>query len=262
MKKLFLPVIIALFLLFLTEIDDISASLKKYSPPPVPEVVENIEIVEIEPIPEIKPIPLEFDPLNYPAKQVEIPLTKELNVPFTSQAPTYNWKAPFDEACEETSLLMVHFYYQNLEFDSTLATTEIINFTNWQTQNNYKTDISALEAGLNAKEYFGRDFKTYSGDQVTIENIKKLIASGYPIIMPAAGQLLKNPHFRNGGAPYHMIVITGYNETGFITNDPGTSHGKSYYYTYETIMNGIHDWTGSKSTIQQGPKVILVLEEG
>src|SRR5512133_656297 len=40
-----------------------------------------------------------------------IPREKHLLVPFMVQAPNANWDMPYQEACEEASLLMVAGYY-------------------------------------------------------------------------------------------------------------------------------------------------------
>ncbi|KKT72621.1 MAG: hypothetical protein UW70_C0105G0004 [Candidatus Peregrinibacteria bacterium GW2011_GWA2_44_7] len=80
------------------------------------------------------------------------------------------------------------------------------------------------------------------------------------MIIPAAGEILANPNYTGSGPPYHMIVLIGFNDSGFISHDPGTSFGASYEYSYETIENAIHDWTGSKSTVEEGRKAIVVLQ--
>ena len=39
--------------------------------------------------------------------------TEDLEVPFTSQSPDGNWSEPWQNACEETSILMVDNFYQD-----------------------------------------------------------------------------------------------------------------------------------------------------
>ena len=56
-----------------------------------------------------------------------------------------------------------------------------------------------------------------------------------------------------------MLVLTGYDERNFVTNDPGTRRGYGYKYTYSILYNAIHDWTGVKEDIEKGPIVVLVI---
>ncbi|MBI5754394.1 hypothetical protein HZA40_04595 [Candidatus Peregrinibacteria bacterium] len=88
---------------------------------------------------------------------------------------------------------------------------------------------------------------------------KKILADGHPIIFPAAGRLLDNPHYTAPGPQYHMLVLIGYDENDFITNDPGTRYGQNYKYPYNIIINAIHDWHGNKENTTGGRKAMLVL---
>ena len=46
---------------------------------------------------------------------------------------------------------------------------------------------------------------------------------GVPVLLPAAGRLLRNPYFSGQGPLYHMLVVKGYTRDGkIITDDPGT----------------------------------------
>lgn len=58
-----------------------------------------------------------------------------------------------------------------------------------------------------------------------------------------------------------MIVLIGYDAEGFISHDPGTKYGAKYRYSYEAIMDSIHDWTGSRDTLEHGGRAMLVLEK-
>jgi hypothetical protein len=71
--------------------------------------------------------------------------------------------------------------------------------------------------------------------------------------------MLGNPYFSGDGPPYHMLVLTGYKRGKFITNDPGTRRGEGYMYKEDVIMNAIHDWAGSKETIRDGEKAMMVV---
>lgn len=201
---------------------------------------------------------------DLPVKNISTIKTKPptqyfIKVPFTSQAPFGNWKAPFDESCEEASLLIVEFYLQKREFTPQIANQEIIKMTDWEKNNGFSMDITLQELGEIAKEYFRRDYEIFYDNQVNVEQIKKNIIEDHPVIIPAAGQLLGNPFYKGEGPPYHMLVITGYDENYFYTNDPGTKRGENFKYTQKTILNAIHDWTGDKKTIKQGGKKMMIV---
>jgi hypothetical protein len=185
----------------------------------------------------------------------------ELNVPFTSQAPTGSWAMPYQEACEEASLIMVKHFLHEEELSIEKADAEILELVSWEEANGYGIDVSAAEIAEIAKQFYGLEASLYYGNTVTVTKIKAILNLGNPVIIPAAGQILANPNYTAGGPPYHMIVLIGYNETGFISHDPGTSAGKSYVYSFSTIENAIHDWTGSKSTVEEGRKAMVVLKK-
>ncbi|NLG07507.1 hypothetical protein GX553_03580 [Candidatus Peribacteria bacterium] len=207
-----------------------------------------------------------FDPLHAAPPAAALPQQIRLAVPFTPQAPHANWEPPFDEACEEASLLMVD---AALRGEATLSKQEasdrIRAMVEWQDTHSYVLDITAEQTARVAEEYLGRDAAVYMDADVTADSIRRLLAAGYPVIIPAAGQMLGNPYFSGEGPPYHMLVITGYEPGGFlrapqfITNDPGTRRGQGYQYDEETIIFAIHDWTGSTETIREGRRAMLVL---
>lgn len=198
-----------------------------------------------------------FKPLEESVK--DLPSTASIDVPFTPQAPFANWSDTFNEACEEASLIMVEYFLRQEDLSQNIANSEIIDLVDWQKSHGYSEDIDAEELVSVAQTHFERIGTVYYDEEVTLENIKRLIAAGHPVIVPAAGKLLNNPHYRGDGPPYHMLVISGYDEENFITQDPGTREGKNYKYSYDTIVNAIHDWTGDKATIEEGRKAMVVL---
>lgn len=191
----------------------------------------------------------------------KLPTSVRLQVPFTPQAPTANWDPPFDEACEEASYLMVEYMLQGKTFTPESATTAIAELVEYQHNNGYAIDITIEELAQIAEQKFGRTTNVFTGDQVTVQAIEELLANGYPVIIPAAGQLLNNPYFSGNGPPYHMLVITGYDEKHFITNDPGTKRGEGFMYKKDHLVSVIHNWNGSTATITIGPKAMMVVLE-
>lgn len=200
----------------------------------------------------------EFDPLSK-AQGIDLPSSVDLDVPFTSQAPFADWSPTFNEACEEAALLMAEYFLRGESFTPERATEEIVSLVSWEESHGLPHDITSKQVARVARDVFGRKAVVYTGNDVTAPNIRLLLAAGYPVIIPAAGQMLGNPYFRGAGPPYHMLVIRGYKRGSFITNDPGTRRGEEYRYDEEVIMDAIHDWTGSKDTIRRGQKAMIVI---
>jgi len=92
----------------------------------------------------------------------------------------------------------------------------------------------------------------------SVNDLKRAVANGYPVIVPASGKELPNPNFRNGGPLYHMLVVKGYTADRIITNDPGTHLGADFTYTYDGLMNAAHDWNGGDVT-HGAPVMIIIL---
>lgn len=199
-----------------------------------------------ETLPESTPIDTE---------KATLPSKAYLDVPFLVQAPNANWDARHEEACEEASLAMVNHYIKGTKIlDPDAELDKILTF---QEQNGYKVDVTISQLNQMAGDFYGLK----SGRVIknaTKETIQKEIAGGKPVIIPAAGKLLPNPNFRNGGPNYHMLVVKGYDEKGFITNDPGTRLGNNFHYDYNDLINAIHDW--NESNIQNGEKNVLVFD--
>lgn len=195
-------------------------------------------------------------------EEVEIKSSVNLDVPFTSQAPYAVWDELHNEACEEAVVLMAYQYGQNGRRDkipSSEADQKIKEMVNWQIQKlGVHKDLTAYEVvNYLAKEYLGlnkAEVKDFS-----IEGIKKELSAGKPVIVPSAGRLLKNPNFKRPGPIYHMVVIVGYDEKNFVTNDPGTRNGYKYKYTFDRILNAAHNWAGSEGNIETGQRVYIVL---
>lgn len=184
-----------------------------------------------------------------------------LDVPFISQAPLGDWGMPYQEACEEASIIMVKHYLSGEPLSSEHADAEIHEMVNWETENGFGEDIDAVETLAVASKFYNVTGKVFYDNEVTLDKIKELLSEGHPVMIPAAGQVLANPNYTGEGPPYHMLVIKGYDETHFITNDPGTQFGENYRYTYETIEAAIHDWEGSKDTIKDGRKAMFILTD-
>lgn len=189
----------------------------------------------------------------------ELPGSINLAVPFTPQAPHANWELPYQEACEEASLLMVARYKNGKAIHSSEdADMEILQLVEFQNKyfGDYK-DTTAEQTAELARVFYGFA-DTYVRYDVSVEAIKRELAAGNSVIVPAAGRELGNPYFRRPGPLYHMLVIRGYTEDKFITNDPGTRRGEEYVYDFDALINAVHDWNGGN--VAEGQKVMIVVK--
>jgi len=203
-----------------------------------------------------------------PSTATDLPTQFNLAVPFTSQSPNADWGLPYQEACEEASAYMVSEYYKG-------RTSGVIGVE--------EADTAILEAVSFEQDFLGDYLDTtatqtaqfidnfYGLSAIVIENptpedIKREVATGRPVIVPAAGRKLGNPHFSGLGPLYHMLVIKGYTENQFITNDPGTRFGEGYVYDIPVLMEAMGDWnngdpaTGPKRVIFVNPDYVPVAQ--
>jgi len=189
-------------------------------------------------------------------EEIVLPEKFLLEVPFQSQAPFGDWSQPYQDGCEEASIVMVKRFLENKPLSREEMKSEIDLSVKWQVDNwGDHRDIDAEDTLKLANEHFdlpGNILRDYD-----LDLLKKYISSGTPIIVPTAGRLLGNPNYTGAGPEYHMLVIVGYNnESGvFITNDPGTRKGESYIYSYQTLLDAISGPHVNKE------KAVIVLEK-
>lgn len=197
-----------------------------------------------------------------------LPQEYNLDVPFQSQAPTLNWGMPYQEACEEASLIMADAFFNGRALTVTDMDISIKKLVDWQEKKfGYYEDTTPAEVVTIAKEYF--KLNAQLDYDVSVENIKKQIVQNKLVLIPAAGKILPNPNFQNGGPLYHMLIIRGYTPDKFITNDPGTKRGQEFVYKYNDLLNAMHAWPrptgGSKKDVTEaemlkGEKVMIVVD--
>jgi hypothetical protein len=187
-----------------------------------------------------------------------LPAEFNLDVPFTSQAPHKEWDEVHEEACEEASVIMVHYFYENKDFSGPdEADREILDFIDFETELlGFFESTSAAELARVIDQYWDYDVDLVY--DFSVENIKQAVYNGYPVVVPAAGRILDNPHFQDPGPLYHMLVVKGWKGEHFITNDPGTQHGEDWLYDFDHLLNSTHDWNGGD--VENGAKVILIMK--
>ena len=187
----------------------------------------------------------------------DLPETVNLAVPFAPQAPFGDWSMPYQEACEEAASIMVHRYWTGEPLDATTMNAEILKLVDWENKTfGYYKDTNGAEIQRIVLEYFGH-LHVELHYNPTIEEIKRQVAAGRPVIVPAAGRLLGNPNFHVPGPVYHALVIKGYTKTKIITNDPGTRNGHDYLYDPDVLMHALHEWNAQDIT--KGRPVMIVV---
>lgn len=194
-------------------------------------------------------------------QKIVMPETVLWGVPFTSQAPYENWAQPWQDACEEASVLMAVAWARGVELSKEFAAEEILNQVQFEERFfGYYRDTNLKDTARIIKDFYRYDNFELNYDGVTLENIKREVASGNLVIAPLAGELLENSYFISP-PHYHMVVIRGYDDRTreFIVNEPGTKHGNALRYRYDNLMESIHDWTGSAATIIDGEKAMIVV---
>ncbi|MEK7653320.1 MAG: C39 family peptidase [Patescibacteria group bacterium] len=195
---------------------------------------------------------------------IEVPSKFELSVSFASQAPFANWDALHEEACEEAAMIMAAKYFKKQPLNETIMEEEIQKLVKWEEENGYEIDLTAEEMADILKNYFGLSASV--NKEVTVDRIKYEISRGNLVIAPAAGRDLHNPNFKQPGPIYHALVIKGYNNSEFITNDPGTRKGNGFRYPYNILISAVHNWDHllgqdgmSEEEMRQGERVMIVV---
>jgi hypothetical protein len=188
-------------------------------------------------------------------------LKKLLSVPFLCQAPFGNWGEPYQEACEETALIMARHYQTGKPIYLKDGDREILDLVDYQERTlGGHFDLTAKQVKKLAEDYYKMKNIALSYE-FSIEDMKRALDEDKVVIVPAAGRLLRNPYYTPPGPAYHNLLIIGYDDGRgeFITNDAGTKRGKNYRYKYQVVYNAIHDWAGSKANIEKGKKALLTV---
>lgn len=191
-----------------------------------------------------------------PPTQLQAQETAYLDIPFTPQAPHANWDLPYQEACEEASMMMAARFLQGRTIkDADDADQAILQLVGYGTSLGYPIDTTAEETAATLTSFYG--FQTEVIYDFTWNDVKQHVSDGHPVILPAAGRQLENPNFTQPGPLYHMLVVKGYTPDHIITNDPGTKNGLDYTYEYDRLYSAVHDWNGGN--VEAGAKVMIAV---
>lgn len=183
---------------------------------------------------------------------------------FVQQAPEKNWDEPWQDACEEASLITVDYFYKNIKSITTIENRDaILKMIDFENKQGFTSDLYISQMVTVAEKYLG--YQTKIIENPTIEDLEKYLVQNIPVVVTANGKTLykENKHFNSGGPYYHSLVILGYddNKKQFIVHDVGTKAGAYFKYSYNLLMESIHDFpqSGKKEDINNGPKRVLIL---
>lgn len=199
--------------------------------------------------------------IEVPSEEIAVnnlPTALNLDLPFYSQAPFSDWSYPWQEACEEATVLLVANIYFNHNWSREEFRDEILDLVQWEMDEfgAYEhTTIAQTDKILN--EYFG--LRTVVHENPDFDDLKKMLAKGHLVVMTFSGKQLGNPFYTNGGPVYHAMVLKGYKEgEKLIFHDVGTRRGEDYVYSWDVIKTSMRDWAepitiGAKRVIEVLP---------
>jgi hypothetical protein len=187
--------------------------------------------------------------------------TIKLAVPFTSEIPDGKWVAPWNNACEEASVVMVDRWYQKeliLSKDQAKAAMQpLFDWQNKQYGSNVNSDAKRTTEFIQALTSFTATIVR----NPTLQAIKDELRAGRPVISLHYGYDLQNPlhRWRQGGSYYHMMVIVGFDDEkqDFLVNDTALEEGLDYRYSYATIMDSLHDYDFATKKTDLAPTVLF-----
>lgn len=186
-----------------------------------------------------------------------------LEVPFTSQAPEENWNEPWQNACEETSIVMVNaFYKDDDELTREEAKKKILEVLKVKKNEIKVSKDESVDTIVELINTLDLNFEAKSVSNPSQEDLIEEIQNNRPVIIPVFAHELPNPYYGENGPDYHVIVLVGYDEAKqvFKVNDPGTQKGEGLEFSYEVIMEAIHDLNqenyaaGEKKVVFTQPK--------
>lgn len=184
-----------------------------------------------------------------------------LGVPFTSEIPDGSWAKPWNNACEEASIVMVDAWYQgkkSLTIDEAKqAMQRLFEWENTHFGGNANTDAAQTHELIMAQASFSATIK----HNPSLEDLKNELRAGRPVISLHYGYDLKNPLHRwaRNGSYYHMMVLVGFDDETkeFLVNDTALEEGLDYRYSYATILKSLHDYDATTKKANGTPTVLF-----
>jgi hypothetical protein len=188
-----------------------------------------------------------------------------LPVPFTPEAPDGLMVKPWNNSCEEASIIMLDEYYKGntqKTIPKTTAKTSILNYIAIENKIfGYNANTNATEMAKLINEY-SKYFEAKVKTEPTLEEIKNELQAGRPVIALLYGKNLENSHinFVINGSYYHTFVIKGFDDATkeFIVNDNGDlKQGLDLRYSYDTILGALRDYSHQTGKTVQPATVLF-----
>jgi len=191
-------------------------------------------------------------------KTVVTPIEYDIqNIAFFSQAPLWIRDQPYQDACEEASLLIWQYYLKDKtktkkEYNKDLLVMvelemQLLGYFKSTTIMETKQVINKRDPTINARII----------ENPSINDLEKEISQNHIIIAPLYGKWLWNPHYALWWPDYHFLVIKWYTRDQFITHDVWTLKWENRYYDKSLIMNNIHD--RNRTDVRKwAPRVLVI----
>lgn len=175
-----------------------------------------------------------------------------LDVSFMTQAPTGSWAQPYQDACEEATILMAHHWAEGTTVTRREANEELLEMIALERRmfGGFK-DTSAAKT-VELSEAFSDDRTARLVPTATLTEVKQELAVGNIVILPMAGRRLKGPYYTPPGPLYHMLLLRGYDDATaeFVVNDAGTNtKGEAFRFSYTAIERSWNDWDDARHTL-------------
>jgi len=179
-----------------------------------------------------------------------LPIKKEIDVKFYSQFPLdiatwIKYDEPYQNFCEEASLL--NWYYHLIwkepslkEYNNDLLELKEIEdliFDWWYKHTSIQDTLKLLIAFQEEQEIFWEIVKNPS-----IQIIKEHLTKWNLIITPLYWKWLSNNLFIGWWPIYHNLIIKGYTEQNFITNEVWVSKWDWFMYKQSELMENIYNY--------------------
>ncbi len=177
-------------------------------------------------------------------KKIITPITSNITnkVPFTSQAPYWEWSNDiYEEWCEEASIIMAVYWTKWEELTKEIADTEMKNISNFEKKTLWTyLDTSLQDVWTVLKDYFSFN-KFKIKESITKNDIIDSLNSGNILLVPVYWRDLDNPNYNSPWPTEHMVVVIWYNplDKEFITHDPWTRNWKWFKYNEDVLFNAI-----------------------